>query len=121
MQIMIEACEWVTKISQTEPLKNIVQPVFDPEKRDKDAEAEDQYWERFVRNYSGTVYHPTRTCKMGPADDPMSVVTPDTRVKRVQGLRFIDVSIIPILVSGNTNILTVAIAERAADLIKNKH
>jgi choline dehydrogenase-like flavoprotein len=46
----------------------------------------------------------------------MTVVTPDTRVK---GLRVVDASIIPNIVSGNTNIPTIAMAERAADLIKN--
>ena len=121
VRILTEACKLATKICQTEPLKSIAQPIFDPEKRDKNAETEDQFWERFLRNYSVTVYHPTGTCKMGVADDRMSVVTPDTRVKGVQGLRVIDASIIPKLVSGNTNIPTVAIAERAADLIKNKH
>ena len=58
---------------------------------------------------------------MGPDDVRMSVVTPDTRPKGVWGLRVIDTSIISKLVSGKTNIHTVAIAERAADLIQNKH
>ena len=121
VRILVEGCKLSAKICQTEPLKNIVRPIFDPEKRDENVESEDQFWEKFVRNYSLTVYHPTGTCKMGEEDDPMSVVTPSTRVKGVQGLRVVDASIIPKLVSGNTNIPAVVVAERAADLIKNKH
>ncbi|CAF4333488.1 unnamed protein product, partial [Rotaria sordida] len=55
----------------------------------------------------------------GKQEDSMSVVTSDTRVKGVKGLRVVDASIMPSLVSGNTNIPVVALAERAADLIKN--
>ena len=98
----------MTKICQTEPLKNIAQLIFDPEKRDRNAETEDHFWERFVRNYSVTVCHPIGTCQMGPADDRMSVVTPDIRLKGVRGLRVIDASIISKLVSGKTSIPTVA-------------
>ncbi len=72
---------------------------------------EDQFWEKFIRKYSITIYHPTGTCQMGK-----TVVTPLTPVK---GLRVIDGSIIPLIISGNTNIPTIAIAELAADLIKN--
>jgi glucose dehydrogenase (acceptor) len=79
---------------------------------------EDQFWESFVRKYTVTVYHPTGTCQMGKEEDPMTVVTPSTRVKGVKGLRVIDASIIPLIISGNTNVPTIAIAERAADLIK---
>ncbi|CAF3768479.1 unnamed protein product [Rotaria sp. Silwood1] len=59
------------------------------------------------------------TCKMGKEDHPTAVVTPDTRVKGIKGLRVVDASIMPSHISGNINIPIVALAERAADLIKN--
>jgi glucose dehydrogenase (acceptor) len=58
---------------------------------------------------------------MGKEDNIMTVVTPSTCVKGVKGLRVIDASIMPTIISGNTNIPTIAIAERAADLIKNNY
>ncbi|CAF1542118.1 unnamed protein product [Adineta ricciae] len=89
--------------------------------RNENATSENQYQflESYIRRYSLTAHHPIGTCKMGKQEDPMAVVTPDTRVKGVKGLRVVDASIMPTLVSGNTNIPTIAIAERAADLIKS--
>ncbi len=116
---LIEACKLADKICQTEPLKRILKSMAKEMNGDEKTENEDQFWESYIRKYSVTVYHPTGTCKMGKDEDPMTVVTPDTRVKGVKGLRVIDASIIPSIVSGNTNIPTIAMAERAADLIKN--
>lgn len=72
----------------------------------------------FVRQKADTAYHPSCTCKMGQATDPMAVVDPETRVHGLQGLRVVDASIMPSIVSGNLNAPTVMIAEKAADVIK---
>ncbi|UJR19608.1 hypothetical protein I4U23_022742 [Adineta vaga] len=120
VQKLIKACQLFNKIFETEPLKSVTQSLTEEMNEDLNkSENEEKFWESHIRKYSLTVYHPVGTCKMGLENDPMTVVTQDTKVKGVQGLRVIDASIIPILISGNTNIPTIAIAERAADLIRN--
>lgn len=71
--------------------------------------------EAFVRKASRTGYHPSCTCRMG--EDESSVVDTQLRVRGVEGLRVADASVMPQLVSGNTNATTIMIAERAADFI----
>jgi choline dehydrogenase len=70
----------------------------------------------YARRRGGTVYHPTSTCKMG--NDPMAVVDPELRVHGVDGLRVADASIMPTIVSGNTNAATIMIGEKVADIIR---
>jgi choline dehydrogenase len=70
----------------------------------------------FCRNTGATIFHPTGTCRMGV--DPLAVVDPRLRVNGVSGLRVIDCSVMPTLVSGNTNAPAVMLAEKAVDLIR---
>ena len=70
----------------------------------------------YARQYGGTVFHPTSTCKMG--SDPLAVVDAELRVHGMGGLRVVDASIMPAVVSGNTNAATIMIAEKAADLVR---
>ena len=62
-------------------------------------------------------YHAVGTCKIGPDDDPMSVVDSKLRVRGIEGLRVADASVMPVIVNANTNATSIMIGERAADLI----
>jgi choline dehydrogenase len=97
---------------------------FDPfrgEALSDDAEdLSDEELAQMIRENAETLYHPVGTCKMGPANDSMAVVDSQLRVYGVQGLRVIDASIMPTIVSGNTNAPTIMIAEKAAEMMKRK-
>jgi choline dehydrogenase len=73
----------------------------------------------FARDNGATIFHPSCTCRMGAPTDAMAVVDARLRVHGVQGLRVVDGSAIPALVSGNTNAPIVMMAEKAADMIRD--
>jgi choline dehydrogenase len=72
----------------------------------------------YARQRGGTVFHPTSTCKMGV--DTMAVVDPERRVIGIEGLRVADASVMPTVISGNTNAATIMIGEKLADIVRDK-
>ncbi len=79
------------------------------------AQSDDEI-EAFIRSHADTVYHPVGSCRMGKG--PLDVVDDELRVRGSDGLRVVDASIMPTIVSGNTNAATIMIAEKAAAMIK---
>ena len=76
----------------------------------------DEDWLEHVKNTGYTTFHQTSTCMMGPG--PMAVVDDELRVRGIEGLRVVDASVMPTVISGNTNAATIMIAEKASDLIR---
>jgi choline dehydrogenase-like flavoprotein len=109
----IEGVRLTMQITQAAPLKRYAQqPVFVPAS-DSDADIE-----AHIRATGQTIYHPVGTCRMGSDDG--AVVDTDLRVRGVEALRVVDASVMPSVTRGNTNAPTIAIAERAADLIRGR-
>jgi choline dehydrogenase len=85
-----------------------------------DAATSDQELLEFARSFGASCYHVIGTARMGPASDPTAVVDDELRVRGVTGLRVVDASVMPNMVSGNTCAATMMIAEKAADLIRGR-
>jgi choline dehydrogenase len=77
----------------------------------------DEQIDAFIRAKVESAYHPSCSCKMGSAQDPLAVVDPETRVYGLEGLRVVDSSIMPSVTTGNLNAPTIMLAEKAADHI----
>ena len=99
-------------IAQSEPMREFVRREVKP---GPEAISDDALLE-FARNNGATIFHPSGTCKMG--NDPLAVVDARLRVQGIGGLRVIDCSIMPVLISGNTNGPVIMIAEKAVDMIR---
>lgn len=110
-QVMVDGLKTIRKIVHTEPFKQFVEAEHLPGK----AVQTDDEWLEYCRRAGSTVYHPTSTCRMGERKE--AVVDTRLRVNGVQGLRVVDASVMPRVISGNTNAAVIAIAEKAADLI----
>jgi choline dehydrogenase-like flavoprotein len=112
IKVMLKGAKMMRDILETETItQHRKKEMFGSDKLKTDED-----WENHIRSRADSIYHPVGTCKMGV--DEMSVVDPELRVHGIQGLRVVDASVMPNLVSGNTNAPTIMIAERASDLIK---
>jgi choline dehydrogenase len=77
----------------------------------------DDEMDAWIRRNAESAYHPSCSCKIGAAGDPMAVLDPDCRVRGVEALRVVDSSIFPTITNGNLNAPTIMAAEKAADVI----
>lgn len=120
MDTMLKSLDIVKKMLNTETFKRHgirLHHLDIADCRDTEPDSE-EYWKCNLRHMSFTIYHPVGTTKMGPQSDPTAVVSPRLKVHGIQGLRVIDASIMPTIISGNTNAPTIMIGEKGADLIK---
>ncbi|KAL2354294.1 putative GMC oxidoreductase [Cryomyces antarcticus] len=117
MLVLSEACRFGNEIvTLGAGTKDIVKGSWPPNLTHH-TYTEREQWEPFVRQHATTCYHPGGTCKMGKSDDPLAVVDERLRVRGVANLRVADVSVMPKLNQGHTQMPAYGIGERAADLI----
>ena len=110
----IAAVRYARKLAHSGPLGALVLREHRP---GPEVQTDDEILD-FCRRYGATIFHPSGTCKMGPDGDPMAVTNPRLQVRGVVGLRVVDCSVMPTLVSGNTNWPVVMMAEKAVDWIQ---
>ncbi len=112
-QTMVQGLELIRRVMHQPPMRPYVAEEMLP-----GAKVEgDAALLAFIRATGGTIFHPSGTCKMGPETDAMAVVDARLRVHGIQGLRVADASIMPTVVSGNTNGPTIMIGEKAAAMV----
>ncbi len=112
---IVEGLKWARALGNTAALAPFVDHEIVPGTA---AAPDDAGLLDYARQSGSTIYHPVGTCSMGAAGDANAVVDPAGRVRGIAGLRVIDASIMPRLVSGNTNAPTIMIAEKLADVIR---
>jgi choline dehydrogenase len=110
-QTAIDGLKTIRKLMQTEAMRPYVLAEHAPGDRVRS----DEEWLAYAREVGGTVYHPTSTCRMG--QDALAVVDERLRVRGLEDLRVVDASIMPNVVSGNTNAAAIMIGEKGADMI----
>jgi choline dehydrogenase-like flavoprotein len=112
LEVLVAGVRMAREMAACEPLASITDGELMP-----GAEVDDDDRVRdWIRATSGTMFHPTGTCAMGGTAE--AVCDPELRVRGVEGLRVVDASVMPATPRGNTNAPTIAVAERAADLIR---
>jgi choline dehydrogenase-like flavoprotein len=116
LEATIQAAKFTRKIANTEPYTDVWVKEFDP---GSGTETHAQ-WEKYVRDNVFTFYHPLGTCAMLPRKDG-GVVDPQLRVYGVEGLRVVDASVIPMIISAHIQTAVYGIAERAAEMIVMQH
>ena len=109
--VLVAGMKVAQRLADVEPMRCYVARTHEPAA----APATDEAWLQYLRAKGGISYHPVGTCRMGCDAD--AVVDERLRVRGFEGLRVVDASIMPTLVSGNTNAPTIMIGEKGADMI----
>lgn len=120
VQVMVAVMRRALEIAKAWPGGGLGEPVIPPHlarahSHEAGSEPSDALLEDFARHYAITVYHVTSTCRIG------EVVDPRLRVHGIEALRVADASVMPNIVSGNTNAATIMIGEKAAEMIATDH
>ena len=110
-EVLVEGMKLAQSLVEAAPMRRYVARAHEP----APVPASDDAWLQYLRAKGGISYHPVGTCRMGSGDD--AVVDERLRVRGLEGLRVVDASIMPTLVSGNTNAPTIMIGEKGADMI----
>lgn len=110
---LLHGLRFVRRMAEQAALAELV----DTETRPGPQVRSDAEWLDWLKPYLGSGHHASCSCHMGAVDDPQAVVTPELKVRGVEGLRVIDAAVMPHLISGNTNAIAVVIGDKGADLV----
>ena len=115
-QVLLAGMKLARRLLRTEPLR----PYYDYEAFPGEKVESDEDLLGAAKQRGTTTFHPAGTCRMGPAGDPLAVVDDQLRLHGLDGLRVIDASIMPAMLSANLNAATLMIADKASDLIRGR-
>lgn len=120
IESLMYGTEFVTKLSKTKAMQDagLVLEHLNVKECDHCLRGTREYWQCIIRYLAAPFFHCVGTCKMGSLEDDSAVVDPLLRVKHVPGLRVLDSSIMPKIVSVNTNAASIMIGEKGSDIIK---
>jgi choline dehydrogenase len=113
--VLVCGCKFVEELFSAPALARFVVGNYDPPAQLQSR----QDWEDYLRQRVSIGYHPVGSCRMG--SDAAAVLTPELKVRTLQALRVADASVMPSIVSGNTNAAAIMIGEKAADLIRSSN
>ncbi|MFP6749588.1 MAG: GMC family oxidoreductase N-terminal domain-containing protein [Alphaproteobacteria bacterium] len=112
-RVLVSAMKLARRLMHTEPMK----PYFDYEEYPGDEVRSDDELLEAARHFGGSTFHVMGTCRMGPDTDPTAVVDDQLRVHGMEGLRVIDASVMPAMISANLNAAAMMIGEKGSDLV----
>jgi choline dehydrogenase len=115
-RVLVAAMRLARRLLQSKPLE----PYYDHEDFPGPQVQSDGEMLAAAKERGTTTFHPMGTCRMGPDSDPTSVVDDQLRVRGLEGLRVVDASIMPMMLSANINAATMMIADKASDFIRGK-